>query len=291
MQFIHTHRKEFRVTKMYEVLQCFKKWVLCAWIKRPESEQKQRKKTLKKQVKKIHIESRETYGSPKMTKVLQKKGVKVFQKTAARIMKENDIRSKTKKKYKVATNSKNHFPAYPNLFNQQFEMDEPNQVWAAEITYIRTKEGWLYFASVMDLFSRKIVGWYLSERMTKELVIKALSRAIYQRKPQPGLIHHSDQGSQYASNEYQAILRQHGMQPSMSRKGNCYDNTCAESFHSIIKKELIFHETFTTRKEAKHRLNTWSAFITLSAFIPLTIDDMSPMALEKLYQQQNNHRS
>ncbi|WP_240468911.1 IS3 family transposase, partial [Anoxybacillus sp. MB8] len=167
---------------------------------------------MKKQIKKIHIESRETYGSPKITKILQKQGVEVSQKTVARIMKDSDIRSKTKKKYKATTNSKHHLPVYPNLLNQQFEADEPNQVWVADITYIWTKEGWLYLASVMDLFSRKIVGWCLSERMTKELVIKALNRALNQRKPQPGLIHHSDQGSQYASNEYQAILRQHGMQ-------------------------------------------------------------------------------
>ncbi|EID43502.1 IS3 family transposase [Parageobacillus thermoglucosidasius] len=124
---------------------------------------------------------------------------------------------------------------YPNLLNQQFEVNEPNQVWVADITYIWTKEGWLYLASIMDLFSRKIVVWYLSERMTKELVIKAFHRAIHQRNPQPGLIHHSDQGSQYASNEYQAMLRQYGIQTSMSRKGNCYDNACAESFHSKAK--------------------------------------------------------
>ncbi|GIW50222.1 MAG: hypothetical protein KatS3mg080_0833 [Anoxybacillus sp.] len=143
----------------------------------------------------------------KSQKSFRNKGVKVSQKTVARIMKDGDIRSKTKKKYKATTNSKHHLPVYPNLLNQQFEADEPNQVWVADITYIWTKEGWLYLASVMDLFSRKIVGWYLSERMTKELVIKALNRAINQRKPQPGLIHHSDQGSQYASNEYQAMLR------------------------------------------------------------------------------------
>jgi transposase InsO family protein len=174
---------------------------------------------------------------------------------------------------------------YPNLLNQQFEVDEPNQVWVADITYIWTKEGWLYLASVMDLFSRKIVGWCLSERMTKELVIKALNRAIDERKPQPGLIHHSDQGSQYASNEYQAILRQYGMQTSMSRKGNCYDNACAESFHSIIKKELIFHETFATREEAKHRIFEYIECFYNAERIHSTNEYISPMAYEKMYQQ------
>lgn len=255
-----------------------------AWIKRPESQQKQRRETLKKQIKKIHIESRETYGSPKITKILQKQGVKVSQKTVARIMKDDDIRSKTKKKYKATTNSKHHLPVYPNLLHQQFEVDKPNKVWVADITYIWTKEGWLNLASVMDLFSRKIVDWYLSERMTKELVIKAFNRAINQRKPQPGLIHHSDQGSQYASNEYQSILRQHGMQTSMSRKGNGYDHACAESFHSIIKKELIFHETFTTREEAKHRIFEYMECFYNSQRIHSANEYMSPMAYEKLHQ-------
>ena len=255
-----------------------------AWAKRPESQQKKRQEALKKQIKKIHIESRKTYGSPKITKILQKQGVKVSQKTVARIMKDSDIRSKTKKKYKATTNSKHHLPVYPNLLNQQFEADEPNQVWVADITYIWTKEGWLYLASVMDLFSRKIVGWCLSERMTKELVIKALNRAINQRKPQPGLIHHSDQGSQYASNEYQAILRQHGMQTSMSRKGNCYDNACAESFHSIIKKELIFHEIFATREEVKHRIFEYIECFYNAERIHSANDYISPIAYEKLHQ-------
>jgi len=200
-------------------------------------------------------------------------------------MKDGDIHSKTKKKYKATTNSKHHLPVYPNLLNQQFEADEPNQVWVADITYIWTKEGWLYLASVMDLFSRKIVGWCLSERMTKELVIKALNRAIDERKPQPGLIHHSDQGSQYASNEYQAILRQYGMQTSMSRKGNCYDNACAESFHSIIKKELIFHETFATREEAKHRIFEYIECFYNAERIHSANEYISPMAYEKMYQQ------
>ncbi|REK60232.1 MAG: IS3 family transposase [Geobacillus sp.] len=256
-----------------------------AWTKRPESQQKERQEALKKQIKKIHIESRETYGSPKITKILQKQGVEVSPKTVARIMKDGDIRSKTKKKYKATTNSKHHWPVYPNLLNQQFEVNEPNQVWVADITYIWTKEGWLYLASIMDLFSRKIVGWYLSERMTKELVIQAFHRAIHQRNPQPGLIHHSDQGSQYASNEYQAMLRQYGIQTSMSRKGNCYDNACAESFHSILKKELIFHETFTTREEAKQRIFEYLECFYNAQRIHSANGYMSPMEYEKMHQQ------
>jgi len=204
-----------------------------------------------KKIKRIHIESRQLYGSPKITKMLQQEGIPISQKTVARWMKEEGIRSKTKKKHKPASSSPHQLPTYPNLLEQQFNAEKPNQIWVADITYIWTAEGWLYLASIMDLFSRRIVGWAISERMNRQLVMQALERAVQKRQPPPGLIHHSDQGSQYASHDYQAMLRKYGTKTSMSRKGNCYDNACIESFHSIIKKELIFHEKYETKEQAK----------------------------------------
>jgi len=170
--------------------------------------------------------------------------------------------------------------------NQQFQVDRPGAVWVSDITYVWTKEGWLYLATVMDLFSRRIIGWQMSRRMTKELTMTALQRAINQQQPQKGLIHHSDRGSQYAAIDYQAILRNHNITTSMSRKGNCYDNACIESFHSVIKKELIFHERYQTRKEAKRSIFTYIMTFYNYKRIHSAINYMSPLQYEKMYIQQ-----
>lgn len=253
------------------------------WKKRPKSQQKIRKEKLTAQIKHEYLDSRKNYGSPKITKKLNKKGIKVSQKTVTRIMKENNIRSKTVKKYKATTNSKHHLPIYPNLLRQQFKVNHPGEVWVGDITYIWTREGWLYLASIMDLYSRRIIGWAMGDRMTKELVITALKRAIITQRPKPGLIHHSDRGSQYASKDYQQVLRQYGMITSMSRKGNCYDNACIESFHGVIKKELIFHENYHTRDQAKRSIFGYIVSFYNYKRIHSTINYHSPLEFEKLY--------
>jgi putative transposase len=258
------------------------------WLNRRKSKQKIRKEKLTVQVKRAHLESRNNYGSPKITKKLNREGIHVSQRTVTRIMKENGIRSKTVKKYKATTNSKHNLPVYPNLLNQNFTVSRPGEVWVGDITYVWTKEGWLYLASIMDLYSRRILGWEMRGRMTKELVITALKRAIVAQKPSPCLIHHSDQGSQYASHDYQGILRQNGMFTSMSRKGNCYDNACIESFHVIIKRELIFHESYQTREEAKNSIFEYIVSFYNSKRIHSTNNYMSPIAYEKLYYKETN---
>ena len=225
-----------------------------AWLNRPKSKQKQRKEKLTGQIKRVHLASRRNYGSPKITKQLHAEGISVSQKTVARIMKEEGIRSKTVKKYKATTNSKHHLPVYPNLVDQQFKVEQPGQVWVADITYIWTSEGWLYLATIMELFSRRIIGWAMGERMTKELVILALKRAIQTQPPSPGLIHHSDRGSQYASNEYQQILRDNKIITSMSRKGNCYDNSVMENFFGHLKSELLYLQEFDSIEHFKAEL-------------------------------------
>ena len=251
--FIFQHRNEFLVVKMCQVLGVSKSGYY-AWLKRPKSNQKEKKEQLTQQIRNEYLKSRKIYGSPKITQELRKQGIGVSQKTVARIMSEEGLRSITVRKYKATTNSNHPYNVYVNLLEQNFQATAPNEVWMADITYIPTDEGWLYLASIMDLYTRKIVGWYIDNQMTKELVIKALQRALNNEKPTGRVLHHSDRGSQYASNDYQQLLQEHHFQVSMSRRGNCYDNACIESFHSLIKKECIYPNRFRTRKEAKQAI-------------------------------------
>jgi transposase InsO family protein len=224
------------------------------WLKRKESQRRKRRTELETEIRRVFYDSRRLYGSPKVWAMLKQQGVLVSQKTVGRIMKEMGLVSRTVKKYKATTNSKHAMPVAENVLNQKFQAEKPNQVWMADITYVPTNEGWLYLASVEDLCTRKIVGFHMDKRMTKELCLKALERAYALQKPQETLLHHSDRGSQYASLEYQEQLRQYRMAGSMSRKGNCYDNACIESFHSVLKKELVYLHKFKTRKEAKEKI-------------------------------------
>ncbi len=254
-----------------------------AWLKRPLSQRKKNREELLKQIRAIHEDSDGVYGAPKITKALQEKGVPVHQKRVSRLMKEHGIRSKTVRKYKQTTNSKHSLPVSENLLNQDFSATHPNQKWVTDITYCRTAEGWLYLASVLDLCTRKIVGWQVSSRMTKALVIGALKQAVHQQKPSPGLLHHSDRGSQYCSIEYQQLLQQHGMVSSTSRKGNCYDNASIESFHAIIKREMIYTKSFETRAEARRAIFRYIELFYNRKRIHGAIGYMSPAAFENTF--------
>jgi len=222
-----------------------------AWRKRPESATAGRRRRLTVIIQAIYEESRQNYGSPRVFKELQARGEPCNVKTVARIMRENDIVAKRRRKFKVTTDSNHRLAVAENLLDRQFTVTAPNRVWVSDITYIPTWEGWLYLATVQDLFSRKIVGWSMQPRMTWQLVIDALEMAVDRRRPEPGLLCHSDRGSQYASDDYQAVLARHGMICSMSRKGNCWDNAVMESFCSTFKTELNYHENFHTRDEAR----------------------------------------
>jgi putative transposase len=195
------------------------------------------------------------YGSPKITKLLQKEDWIVSERLVGILMQENSMRSCVSKKFKVTTTDSNHNnPIAPNLLNQNFKTTAPNKIWVTDITYIPCREGRMYLASVMDLYTRKIVGWKLSSRMTTDLVLAALDQAYASKKPAKGLIHHSDRGAQYASEEYSARLKKYKMKASMSRKGNCYDNACIEAFHSVLKKEYIYCTRFKTKAQAQQGL-------------------------------------
>lgn len=255
------------------------------WIKRKGQINKRtrRREKLKQRIKRVFIGSRRLYGNPKITAVLREEGVQVSEKTVARLMKEMGLKSRTVKKYKATTNSNHNLPVADNILNRQFLPLAPNQAWVTDITYCPTDEGWLYLASVMDLYSRRIVGFQMGERMTKELVIGALDQAYHQRKPEKGLIHHSDRGSQYASHDYQARLKQYHMIGSMSRKGNCYDNACIESFHSVLKRELIYLEKFETREQARKRIFEYITCFYNGVRIHSTLGYKSPNQHEHMF--------
>lgn len=202
-------------------------------------------------IRSIHAEYRQRYGSPRVTAELKSRGIPVSLDRVKKLMRANGIRAKHKRRYKVTTDSRHTLPIAPNLLNRRFETTAPDQVWTADITYIPTREGWLYLAVVMDLYTRMIVGWSMGSSMTKALVMDALRMARFRRKPKAGVLHHSDRGSQYCSHDYQALLSEYGMTASMSRKGNCWDNAPMESFFNSLKNEQVFHEDYETRTQAK----------------------------------------
>jgi transposase InsO family protein len=210
-----------------------------------------RRQQLLEEIIRIHKESRGNYGSPRITSELRKKGIVVNKKTVAEIMRENGIQAKHKRKFKATTDSNHSLPVAKNRLKRNFKAKKPNQVWVSDITYLRTEEGWLYLAAFIDLFSRKVVGWSMSERMTADLVVNAFRMALFRQKRKAPKLVHSDRGSQYASAAFRKELKAHRCKQSMSRKGDCWDNAVAESFFGILKTELVHNEKYQTREQAR----------------------------------------
>jgi transposase InsO family protein len=257
-----------------------------AWIKRPESTLQQENKQILEQIKIIYQQSRGTYGSPRIYQDLQEKGIFCSENRVARLMKKHKIAVKRKRRFMVTTDSKHNLPIAKNILNQDFQTSKPNQKWVTDITYIWTKEGWLYLAVVLDLFSRKIIGWAMDANMEKELVIKSLTMALHGRQTEKGLLHHSDRGSQYASNEYQKLLKDNLIDCSMSRKGNCYDNAAMESFFATLKQELVYHHQYQSRQEAKQDIFEYIQVWYNRKRKHSSLNYMSPDQFENLCQYQ-----
>lgn len=249
-RFIYTNQEVFKTTLMCDALEVSRSGYY-SWRMRPESERKKAGKELTSNIRVIHGMSRKTYGSPRIHAQLAADGIRCGLNRVARLMRQAGIRAKTVRKFKATTTSRHNLPVAPNLLEKRFHTNVPNQVWVADITYIPTREGWLYLAAIMDIFSRMLIGWSMDSRMGRGLVIKALQMALLNRKPAPGLIHHSDRGSQYASYDYQHHLSEYQIRPSMSGKGDCYDNAVQESFFKTLKTELVYHCDYQTRDEAK----------------------------------------
>jgi putative transposase len=223
-----------------------------AWRDRPASSQAQRREELVERIQAAHVDSRQIYGSPRIHAELVAQGVVCSKNTVAKLMKQQGIRSKRRRRFVVRTTDSRHpHPIAENRLAQQFDVPGPNQAWAADITYIPTAEGWLYLAAIIDLCSRKVVGWAADDHLRAELPCAALKMALEHRQPTGPLLHHSDRGVQYACDEYQALLARHGIECSMSRRGNCYDNAVVESFFGTLKTELIHHHTYATRNQAR----------------------------------------
>ena len=222
-----------------------------AWRIRPESTRSVSARTVLSAIRVIHRESRETYGSPSIWDALIKQGHRIGEHRVARLMRQDGIRAKTVKKWRATTQSHHRFPVATNTLNRQFTVASPNRVWAGDITYVWTAEGWLYLAVVLDLYSRTVIGWAMGTRLIGDLAERALIMALANRIPATGLLHHSDRGSQYAATSYQRLLGEYGIITSMSRTGNCWDNACVESFFGTLKRELVYHRHYATREDAK----------------------------------------
>jgi transposase InsO family protein len=249
-RFIRDHREDFPVRLMCRVLDVSSSGFY-DWLERPESPRAVENRALVAKIQAIHGDSRRTYGSPRVHASLQDAGYRIGRHRVARLMRDNAIRARTKRKFRVTTDSRHDHPVAPNRLDRQFEVAAPNTVWVADISYIPTREGWLYLAVVLDLFSRQVVGWAMDQQMPQELTLAALDMAIQRRRPLPGCMHHSDRGSQYAAGDYQKQLAKYGMVCSMSRKGNCWDNAPMESFFHSLKTEQVHHCDYQTRDEAR----------------------------------------
>jgi putative transposase len=256
------HRQRFPVEGMCEVLGVSPSGYY-AWRKRPVSRRRQRREHLTGQVMAAHRNSRRTYGSPRVHQELLCSGEKVCRNTVAKIMREQQIRSVVSKRFMPCTTDSNHdYPVVANRLDRDFAADLPNRKWCADITYIQTDQGTLYLAAVIDLCSRKIVGWSMRDRMPVDLVSDALKMALSQRQPGPGLLHHSDRGVQYACSVFQDLLHEHAITCSMSRVGNCYDNAVMESFWGTLKTECVYpHGPYATFELARQ-----SIFAYIEAF-------------------------
>jgi transposase InsO family protein len=252
---VEEHQEQWPVSLLCDVLDVSRSGYY-AWRGAQESARCKREQALVVEMKAIHAEQHKgCYGSPRMQRELGARGRRVCKNTVARLMKKHELRSTTARKFRHTTDSKHSHPVADNVLNQEFEQASPNAAWVSDITYVWTDEGWLYLAGVLDLYSRRVVGWSMSERMTSELVVSAVQAALRQRCPEAGeLLHHSDRGSQYASAAFQAVLREHEITCSMSGVGNCYDNAAMESFFATLKKELIHQERFVTRAQARQRI-------------------------------------
>lgn len=238
---------------------------------------------LSAKIKKIFNDGRGTYGTRRIKRALVMEGFAVSRRRIRRLMANLSLSCKTKRKFRVTTDSKHLLPIASNLLNRQFSCDAPNKFYVGDITYIPTQEGWLFLAVVIDLFSRQVVGWSMDKRMPAELVNHALMMAIWSRKPERGLIWHTDRGSQYASDSHRKILQEHGIEQSMSRKGNCWDNAVSESFFHSLKTELIHHVRFTTREEAKQAIFEYIEVFYNRVRMHSTNDYLSPVEYEKAH--------
>jgi putative transposase len=274
-------KEEFPVHRLCRVLGVSQSGYF-AWKGRPACRRQHEDMVLLAQVRSAFALSHGTYGSPRMTRELQANGLAVGRRRTARLMRENGLRARQKRRFRRTTDSHHAWPIAPNLLDQDFSADGPDQKWGSDISYIWTREGWLYLAVVIDLFARRVVGWAVADRLHRELALTALRKALIMRRPAPGLIHHADRGSQYCSMDYQAELRKHGILISMSGKGNCYNNAVVESFFKTLKSELVWRTMFETRPDAERAIGRYIDGFYNPVRRHSALDFTSPAQFEKM---------
>jgi transposase InsO family protein len=281
------HREEFSIERMSIVFEVSRSGYY-SFIKNVPSKRKIANEKLIGKIKMIHQESRETYGSPRIHVELKSQGEHCSRNRVARLMKQAGIEAKMKRRFKVTTKANPKAKAAPNLLQQNFTATAPDQRWVSDFTYVATWEGWLYVAVVLDLFSRKIVGLAMHERMTADLVLAALTQAFLHRQPASGLLYHSDRGSQYTSQDFQGLLIFYGMIASMSGTGNCFDNAVAESFFHTLKTEHVYFEKYQTRQQAKESIFEYVEVFYNRKRRHSTLGYVSPMEFENQWHKQKN---
>ena len=282
-QFIKEHQNQFRLAALCRVMAVGRSGFY-AWGKRGKSVRTQQNDLLTEQIQTAFDQSEQTYGSPRVFVQLKADGIACSQKRVARLMRLNGLRAVPARRCVVTTDSAHALPIAANVLDRQFHAEAPNTKWTADITYIWTGEGWLYLAVVLDLFSRRIVGWAMEPTLESRLVVSALEMALTGRKPGAGLLCHSDRGSQYAGSDYQKQLAEAGIVCSMSRKGNCWDNAPTESFFATLKKEKVYRTSFATRTQARGVLFAWIEVWYNRTRRHSTLGSMSPSAFEAAYR-------
>jgi transposase InsO family protein len=286
-QFIADGRDEFPVRRMCAVLGVSPSGYYACRKRRPSAREMANQELIEK-IETVFKESRETYGSPRVYRKLDRQGVKCSENRIARLMRLRGLKAKQTRRYRTTTKRNRAHPVAPNLLRRDFEAQQPNKKWLADITYIFTQEGWLYLATILDLYSRRIVGWAMSERMTDNLTLTALRMALQRRRPGPGLIHHSDQGSQYTSHNYQTLLEDHDFQVSMNGVGTWYDNAPMESFFGTLKSECVHHVIYCTRDEARADLFSYIEVFYNRHRLHSALDYLSPEEYERVHIQRQS---
>lgn len=277
---IADNSNHFKVTTMCRLLGV-NKGCFYRWLNKPESQKTEENKVITKYINSIFEDQRGRCGTRTIKKELSRKGFYVSRRRIAYLMKREGLVCKTKKKFRVTTDSKHNYPVSENLLNRQFDVSSANQYWVGDITYVWTDEGWVYLAVVIDLFSRMVVGWSLDSRMKSTLVNDALLMAIWKRKPAPGLVWHTDRGSQYASTSHRKIIKDHRLVQSMSRKGNCWDNAVSESFFHSLKIELVHQQRYKSRSDAMASIFEYIEVFYNRKRLHSTNDYMSPVDYEE----------
>jgi len=283
-QFIKQHAGQFSLSALCRVMQVSRSGFY-AFCKRPPSATEQANQVLTEQIRAVFEQSDQTYGSPRIYEELKVQNVACSEKRVARLMRLADLRAVLPKRFVITTDSKHDLPIAENLLDRAFDPQMPNVRWTADISYVWTSEGWLYLAVILDLFSRRIVGWAMGSSLERSLVLSALEMALTARQPGSGLLFHSDRGSQYASHDYQKALSEAGIVCSMSRVGNCWDNAPTEAFFATLKRELIYRTRFATRAEAKTVIFRWIEIWYNRKRRHSSLGYLSPEDFERQYQQ------